>query len=100
MLVHIRAIHRQHKGRYGAPRVTAELRDQGFVVVAGWAMDDTIDTSLCLSALNRALAARRTVIGAIHQSDRGSQYASRAYRERLADAGMVAGMSRKAGCWG
>ena len=32
LLVHIRAIHRRHKGRYGAPRVTAELREQGFMV--------------------------------------------------------------------
>ena len=39
------------------------------------------------------------VIGAIHHSRRGSQYASRAYRERLVDAGLVARMSRKADCW-
>jgi putative transposase len=178
LLVHIRAIHRRHKGRYGAPRITAELREQGFMVnrkrvarimrdhdiqgrvkrrfcptttdskhrmpvapnllkrdfstnapnqafvgditylrtsrgwvylavlidlfsrkVVGWAMDDTMETSLCLRALDRALATRGDVRGAIHHTDRGSQYASRAYRERIAKAGMVASMSRKGDCW-
>ncbi len=37
--------------------------------------------------------------GAIHHTDRGSQYASRVYRERIAKAGMVASMSRKGDCW-
>ena len=178
LLVHIRAIHRRHKGRYGAPRVTAELREQGFMVnrkrvarimrdhhiqgrvkrrfrptttdskhrmpvapnllkrdfttdtpnqafvgditylrtsrgwvylavlidlfsrrVVGWAMDDTMETSLCLRALDRALATRSDVQGTIHHTDRGSQYTSRAYRERIAKTGMVASMSRKGDCW-
>ncbi len=145
LLVHIKAIHRRHKGRYGAPRITVELRDQGFVVnrkrvarvmrehgivgrprrvfrgtttdsdhdapvapdllqrqfevdapnrafvgditylptrqgwvylavlidlfsrkVVGWAMADTLHTSLCLHALERACATRGDVAGAIH----------------------------------
>ena len=55
--------------------------------------------ALCMRALGQVLAARRMVIGAIHHSRRGSQYASRAYRECLANAGMVASMSRKSDCW-
>ena len=58
-----------------------------------------METSLCLRALDRALATRGDVRGAIHHTDRGSQYASRAYRERIAKAGMVASMSRKGDCW-
>ena len=30
--VHLRAIHRRHSSRYGAPRITAELRAEGFAV--------------------------------------------------------------------
>jgi transposase InsO family protein len=178
LVVHIKAIHRRHKGRYGSPRITAELRDQGFVVnrkrvarvmrehgiagvprrvfrgtttdsvhdeavapnrlerafgteapnqafvgditylrtqrgwvylavlidlfsrkVVGWAMDETMHTSLCLRALQRLLATRGDVSGAIHHTDRGSQYASQAYRQALAEAGLRQSMSRKGNCW-
>lgn len=178
LLVHIKAIHRRHKGRYGAPRITVELRDeginanrkrvarvmsehgisgvprrvfrgtttdsahsepvapnllnrqftadapnkvfvgditylrtqQGWVYLAvlidlfsrkvvGWAMDETMETSLCLRALGRLVATRGDVTGAIHHSDHGSQYASKAYRDALDDAGMCQSMSRKGNCW-
>ena len=178
LLVHIKAIHRRHKGRYGSPRITAELRDQGLLVnrkrvanimrehgivglpkrkfrgtttdsdhaqpiapnlldrnfttdapnrafvgditylrtqqgwvylavlidlfsrkVVGWAMDETMHVGLCLRALERLLATRGDVKGAVHHSDRGSQYASLAYRQALAEAGMEQSMSRKGNCW-
>jgi len=56
-------------------------------------------TSLCLRALQRASAARGELTGAVHHSDRGSQYASHAYRQAVADRGMRASMSRKGDCW-
>ena len=178
LLVHIKAIHRQHEGRYGAPRVTAELRGQGFVVnrkrvarlmrehglvgrprrvfrgtttdsdhalpiapnllerhfdvsdpntafvgditylrtqdgwvylavlidlfsrkVVGWAMDETMETALCQRALSRMLMTRKPLDGAIHHTDRGSQYASKAYRQAVEEAGMRVSMSRKGDCW-
>ena len=178
LLVHIKAIHRRHQGRYGAPRVTAELRDLGFMVnrkriarlmrengivgrprrtyrgtttdsehddpiapnllerrftmdapneavvgditylrtqggwvylavlidlfsrkVVGWAITDTMETSHCLTALQRARATRGDLAGAIHHTDRGSQYASHAYREAIQDAGMRQSRSRKGNCW-
>ena len=176
--VHIRALHRRHYGRYGAPRITAELRAQGQRVnrkrvarlmqeaglegrprrrfrgsttdsghelpiapnllkrnfsaerpgmalvgditylatgegwvylavlidlfsrkVVGWAMDDSMHTALCLRALRRARAARGDLSGAIHHSDRGSQYASGAYQQALAELAMRPSMSRKGNCW-
>lgn len=178
LLVHIRAIHRRHKGRYGSPRITQELRAQGFAVgrrrvarlmrehglagrprrrfrgsttdsehdqavapnllerdftaqkpnqvlvgditylpvrggwvylavlidlfsrkVIGWAMDDHMETSLCLEALRQVAATRGPLAGGIHHTDRGSQYASAAYRKALEEAGMVQSMSRKGDCW-
>lgn len=178
VLVHVRAIHRRHEGRYGAPRVTAELRAQGKFVnrkrvarlmrenglvgrprrtfrgtttdsahqepvapnllkrqfhtdapnkavvgdvtylptgegwvylavlidlfsrkVVGWAMDTTMETALCLRAFRRMLATRGDLSGAIHHTDRGSQYASRSYRQAVKDAGMAQSMSRKGNCW-
>jgi putative transposase len=178
LAVHIRAIHRHHKGRYGAPRVTQELQAQGFVVgrrrvarlmrdgglagrprrrfrgsttdskhdrpvapnllerdftadrpnqvfvgditylpvrggwvylaviidlfsrkVVGWAMEDHMETSLCLKALRQVTATREGLDGGVHHTDRGSQYASADYRKALKQAGLVQSMSRKGDCW-
>jgi putative transposase len=44
----------------------------------------------------RAVQAQRPSPGLLHHSDRGSQYASDAYRELLRRCGAVASMSRKA----
>jgi putative transposase len=67
--------------------------------VVGWATGGTLDTALPLAALRRALAERRPKAGLIVHSDRGSQYASTAYRTVLAAAGLVQSMSRKGDCW-
>ena len=67
--------------------------------VVGWATGATLDTALPLAALRRALAERRPATGLIVHSDRGSQYASHAYRAVLAAAGLVQSMSRKGDCW-
>ena len=37
--------------------------------------------------------------GLIHHSDRGSQYASHAFQDKLAEYGMRCSMSRKGNCW-
>jgi len=53
----------------------------------GWHLSRFIDTSLTLSALEMALAARRPAAGLIHHSDQGVQYASSEYVLRLEEAG-------------
>jgi transposase InsO family protein len=65
----------------------------------GWAMDDTLATTLPLSALDMALKQRRPTAGLVHHSDRGVQYASQAYRQRLAQAGVIPSMSRPGNCY-
>jgi len=67
--------------------------------VVGWAMAGHMRTELVLAALDMAVGRRRPAPGLIHHSDRGSQYASRAYRETLEKHGMAASMSRKGNCW-
>ena len=49
----------------------------------GWNLSKRIDTQLALGALEQALATRDVRPGLIHHSDRGVQYASTAYAERL-----------------
>lgn len=66
--------------------------------VVGWAMSSRIDQGLVLSAFEMAVArAGRLPHG--HHTDRGSQYASNAYRKRLADLGIECSMSRRGNCW-
>lgn len=63
--------------------------------VVGWAMSDRPEQALARDALAMALERRRPRSGAVHHSDRGSQYTSKAYQQQLADAGLIASMSRK-----
>ena len=66
--------------------------------VVGWAMSSSIDTALVQQALQMALGRRRPAAGLVHHSDRGSQYASQAYRHLLADHGIICSMSGKGDC--
>lgn len=65
----------------------------------GWAMGDTLATTLPLAALTMALKQRRPPAGLVHHSDRGVQYASAAYRQVLARAGVIPSMSRPGNCY-
>jgi len=65
----------------------------------GWAMRETLEPELAVSALEMAITTRRPAPGLIHHSDRGSQYACADYRAVLERHGMIASMSRKGNCW-
>lgn len=67
--------------------------------IVGWAVSDRLTEELTLKALDQALAHRRPSAGLLHHSDRGSQYAARGYRQRLARHGLRASMSRRGDCW-
>jgi putative transposase len=61
----------------------------------GWAFENTLDASLAIAALDTALATRKPQPGSlIHHSDRGVQYASIAYRQKLAEYDITISMSR------
>jgi transposase InsO family protein len=67
--------------------------------VVGWAMSPSLDAPLVIAALRMALAQRRPRGTLIVHSDRGSQFASAAYRQVLAQHGLLASMSRKGNCY-
>jgi putative transposase len=67
--------------------------------LVGWAMEAHLESSLTLNALQMALQQRRPGAGLVHHSDRGVQYASADFRQRLQDHGLQASMSRKACCY-
>jgi len=77
----------------------ATVLDLGSRRCVGWAMRDTLDVDLALSALRMAQAARVPGRGLIHHSDRGSQYTAGDYRAALAAHGMIASMSGKGDCY-
>lgn len=63
--------------------------------VVGWALAPHLDASLAVEALDQALADRKPKPASlIHHSDRGVQYASTDYRQRLAGHDITVSMSR------
>ena len=67
--------------------------------IVGWAMAPSMPAQLACSALSMAVAHRQPQPGLLVHSDRGSQYASQAHTELLAQHGLIASMSRKGNCW-
>ena len=65
--------------------------------VIGWALDDHLEARLAIEALDMAIAARNPAPETvIHHSDRGVQYASNDYRQRLDARRIAISMSRVA----
>lgn len=58
-------------------------------MIVGWRVSSSMETTFVLDALEQALWARRPS-GTIHHSDKGSQYVSLAYTQRLQDAELLA----------
>ena len=67
--------------------------------VVGWAMSPRLGRRLPLAALEMATGRRRPRASILHHSDRGSQYASKDYRQALSDEGFVVSMSRRGDCY-
>ena len=115
----VRGIHERSRHTYGAPRIQAELADEGTSVsreriarlmreaglagisrrIVGWAMDSHLRTGLVLDALEMAIAQRRPARKVIHHSDQGSQYTSFAFGMRCRDAGVLPSMGSAGDCF-
>jgi putative transposase len=67
--------------------------------IVGWSMGSRMTRELVLDALDHAYKRRKPKPGLIHHSDRGSQYASEDYQERLVRYKMIGSMSRKGNCY-
>lgn len=67
--------------------------------IVGQAMSASLAWGLVEEAFRTALARRGAVVGLVHHSDRGSQYAATDYQHLLACCGIVSSMSRKGNCW-
>jgi len=63
--------------------------------VIGWELGETLEATLAVAALDRALSQRSVAAGIVHHSDRGVQYCSRDYIQRLEAHHFQISMSRK-----
>lgn len=63
--------------------------------IVGWRVSSSLRTGLVLDALEQALHARERHGKLVLHSDRGSQYLSLRYTERLAEAGIAASVGSK-----
>lgn len=59
-------------------------------MIVGWRVSTSIKTDLVLDALEQAIHERADTDGLVHHSDRGTQYLSIRYTERLAECGINA----------
>jgi transposase InsO family protein len=59
-------------------------------MIVGWSVSASLKTDFVLDALEQALHARSNVKGLVHHHDRGTQYLSFRYSERLIEAGIKA----------
>ena len=67
--------------------------------VIGWSLAATLHKEIVLDALEMAVSGRHRADGLLVHSNRGSQYASDLYQERLLRVGALCSMSRKGDCY-
>ena len=67
--------------------------------VVGWALAPTLETTIVIEAMDMALRQRTPPAGLIFHSDRGCQYTSHAFRDRLRLSQVQQSMSRSGCCY-
>ncbi|WP_419581136.1 IS3 family transposase [Stieleria magnilauensis] len=67
--------------------------------IIGWKTSRKIDSELVIESLDQAIVFRSPSAGLIVHSDRGSRYASAAFRRRLVERELVQSMSRRGNCY-
>jgi len=67
--------------------------------VVGWSMGRSLKTTLVLDALDAAMKRLGPDVNIIFHSDRGSQYASDAYRKLCKNKNITPSMSRRGNCY-
>jgi len=67
--------------------------------IKGYALSDSLQTNFCLRALHSAVRSYPRLKGALHHSDRGIQYTSKAYQDQLREFKMTSSISAKGYCY-
>jgi putative transposase len=93
------------KDRLWVADITYVPTEEGFLYLAfvldvysrrivGWAMEGHLRTELVVGALRMGVWRRKPAPGLVHHSDRGVQYTSLSFGERLKEAGITPSMGR------
>ena len=69
---------------------TAFIIDVFARAIVGWKVSDRMNTDMVMAALNQAIADRNHPKDVIHHTDRGVQYLSIRYTDKMADSGVIA----------
>lgn len=67
--------------------------------IIGWSLHLNMEEPLVIAAIKQAIKTRQPLPGLIHHTDRGGQYAGKAYRKILSRAKMLQSMSRAGDCY-
>lgn len=57
--------------------------------IVGWKVSNRMNIDMVMAALNQAIADRNNPKDVIHRSDRGVQYLSIRYTDKMADSGVI-----------
>lgn len=68
-------------------------------IIVGWDLSNSLERHSVIHALNKSILRRNPEKGFIIHSDRGVQYASRDFCQKLKDKGFIQSMSRRGNCW-
>ena len=77
----------------------AGIKDLCTKEIVGYSLSERMSKDLVLTALNNAVYQHRPAAGLILHSDRGSQYCSKKYVNRVKQYQMLMSMSRKGNCY-
>ena len=69
---------------------TAFIIDVFACAIVGWKVSNRMNTDMVMAALNQAIADRDKPKDVIHHSDRGVQYLSIRYTDKMANSGVIA----------
>lgn len=67
--------------------------------IVGYDLSDSLELAGCLRALQKALASTRRPAGLVHHSDRGIQYCSNQYVDKLKKHGIKISMTEENHCY-
>jgi putative transposase len=63
--------------------------------IVGWSMGENATTTLVVNAVEMAITRRQPVIAPVHHSDRGTQYTSLEFSDRLTTLGLTPSMGSR-----